>query len=54
MTIKAVNEVVAGVKLAKDVHTPLGPFASKREGFASPGSRGIESFHGGLCNCRIR
>ena len=29
MTIKAVNEVVAGVKLAKDVHTPLGPFASK-------------------------
>ncbi|ANY73631.1 HD family phosphohydrolase [Paenibacillus ihbetae] len=24
MTIKAVNEVVAGVKLAKDVHTPLG------------------------------
>ena len=44
MTIKAVNEVVAGVKLAKDVHTPLGPFASKREGFASRDLEVLKAF----------
>ncbi len=37
MTIKAVNEVVAGVKLAKDVHTPLGAFCCKKGKFCFPG-----------------